>query len=711
MFKNMKISIKILLVIITMALGSLIIVFSASYYFMNYMVDEFQKTNVSLGMNSSDLSKQSLLIQSEYYLMLLVEKQAETANEELYLVNRNVTEAADYTHRLYVNSDNFAGKDMPRPDETVDGEACQKYFLVKGTSETDAVRDEVSILSNCEYMFAPLLESNSMMSNIYIGTKSGISYRYSKSNLYNEDYDPRERDWYKAAMSKPDTLVWLPTYVDSYGNTCVTAAITFRNENGKLAGVVASDILLEDLLNDVMSLRVGETGTCFLLDKNLKLVAHPDMNKKSFNDDINFYFPDNKFTSLLTTNPSGILETTYKSKNSYIAFSRLEETGWFFCASIETSEVTAPSRIVKAECDELTRASQDNMQSTLFKVFKYFMIYFAVVGIIIVMISFAVSGTITRPLQRLTNSIQGIGEGNFDQKIMIESGDEIGQLARKFNTMQDDLKAYMENITTVTAEKEKIQTELSVAARIQEDMLPNIFPAFPGRDDMDLYAFMDPAKEVGGDFYDYFFIDENHLALVIADVSDKGVPAALFMVIAKTLIKNHAQNSANLSPADILTKANDQLCEGNEASLFVTVWMAILDLRTGQGLVANAGHEHPTLRRKGGKYELIEYRHSPAVAIIEGTRFEEHAFSLNPGDSIFVYTDGVPEASNSEKELFGTDRMLEALNIEPDATPERVLANTRKCIDEFVGNASQFDDMTMLCFRYNGPNHKKNKLN
>ena len=250
-------------------------------------------------------------------------------------------------------------------------------------------------------------------------------------------------------------------------------------------------------------------------------------------------------------------------------------------------------------------------------------------------------------------------------------------------------------------EKERIGAELNVATQIQADMLPRIFPAFPGRPEVDLYASMTPAKEVGGDFYDFFLIDDDHIGLVMADVSGKGVPAALFMVIAKTLIKNRAQLGE--SPAEILKNVNAQLCEGNEAELFVTVWLAVLELSTGKGKAANAGHEHPTIRRANGQYELVVYRHSPAVATMEGVRFREHSFELQPGDRLFVYTDGVPEATNAENELFGSDRMLAALNRDPDASPQELLGNVRKEIDEFVGEAPQFDDITMLSLVYNGP--------
>ena len=211
---------------------------------------------------------------------------------------------------------------------------------------------------------------------------------------------------------------------------------------------------------------------------------------------------------------------------------------------------------------------------------------------------------------------------------------------------------------------------------------------------------MDPAKEVGGDFYDFFLVDDDHIALVMADVSGKGVPAALFMVIAKTLIKNRAQLGE--SPAEILKNVNEQLCEGNEAELFVTVWLAIIEISTGKGVAANAGHEHPALRRAGGEYELVKYRHSPAVATMEGVRFREHEFELHPGDSLFVYTDGVPEATDASNELFGEKRTLAALNHNAKATPEELLRNVREWIDDFVGDAPQFDDITMMAFSYFG---------
>lgn len=249
-------------------------------------------------------------------------------------------------------------------------------------------------------------------------------------------------------------------------------------------------------------------------------------------------------------------------------------------------------------------------------------------------------------------------------------------------------------------EKAAADRDMSLAAIIQENILPKDFPYLPERTEFDLYATMHPAKEVGGDFYDFFMVDDDHLALVMADVSGKGIPAALFMMVSKSLIKSDILNG--LSPSQALFDVNNQLCEGNKAELFVTVWLAIIDVRTGEGVSANAGHEHPVIRGSSGKYELIKYKHSPAVAAMENTRFTERAFKLKPGESIFVYTDGVPEANNDENELLGDERMLAALNKEPDAEPKQVLDNMMKDLKEFMGDAKQFDDITMLCMHYNG---------
>ena len=245
------------------------------------------------------------------------------------------------------------------------------------------------------------------------------------------------------------------------------------------------------------------------------------------------------------------------------------------------------------------------------------------------------------------------------------------------------------------------ETELNMATQIQASMLPSIFPAFPARDEFDLYAKMDPAKEVGGDFYDFFMIDNDHLGVVIADVSGKGVPAALFMMISKTIVQNYA--TLGISPAETLTKANEALCAQNKMDMFVTVWVGVLELSTGKMTCSSAGHEYPVIyREESGKFELLKDKHGLVLGVMEGIRYREYELQLGKSDKIFVYTDGVPEATNASGELFGFDRTVEALNIDARANPKEILRIVRESVDAFVGEAEQFDDLTMVCVEYRG---------
>ena len=243
------------------------------------------------------------------------------------------------------------------------------------------------------------------------------------------------------------------------------------------------------------------------------------------------------------------------------------------------------------------------------------------------------------------------------------------------------------------------ETELNMATDIQKSMLPSVFPAFPEKEEFDLYASMDPAKEVGGDFYDFFMIDDDHLGVVIADVSGKGVPAALFMMISKAIVQNNAM--LGISPAEVLKRTNDSLCSQNKMEMFVTAWIGILELSTGKMKCASAGHEYPAIFHDG-KYKLLKDKHGLVLGGMEGAKYTDYEILLDKGDRIFTYTDGVPEATNTDNALFGTDRMIDALNSNIEAGPEEALRTVRASVDKFVGLAEQFDDLTMLCLEYRG---------
>ena len=282
----------------------------------------------------------------------------------------------------------------------------------------------------------------------------------------------------------------------------------------------------------------------------------------------------------------------------------------------------------------------------------------------------------------------------------IRTGDEIENLALTMADMEKDVADYVENLTKVTAEKERVSTELNMAGEIQASMLPHIFPPYPDRKEFDLYASMEPAKETGGDFYDYFLIDDDHLCVVMADVSGKGVPAALFMMVSKVIIQSCAMLGKNA--AEILTKTNEALCSNNQMQMFVTAWLGILEISTGKFTAANAGHEFPVIKEPDGRYELLKDKHGFVLGGFDDEFYLPYEFQMKPGGRLFLYTDGVPEAMDKDRNAFGLDRMLDALNKEAEADPETVLKNVREAVSGFVGDAEPFDDLTMLCLEYKG---------
>ena len=334
-----------------------------------------------------------------------------------------------------------------------------------------------------------------------------------------------------------------------------------------------------------------------------------------------------------------------------------------------------------------------------------FLIYMLAISFIIIAIGvvayfFFAKKTLITPIGKLAKFTQNITDtGVFEnQHIDLKTNDEIETLSDSVNFMLSELENYIANLSKVTAEKERIGAELDIATHIQASMLPCIFPAFPMRDEFNIYATMTPAKEVGGDFYDFFMIDKRHLAIVVADVSGKGVPAALFMVIGKTLIKDHSQMGKSLG--DVFTEVNNLLCESNSEGLFITAFEGVLDLVTGEFNYVNAGHEMPFILQDG-TFTAHKMKPGFVLAGMEDMKYKCGSLTIKPGDKIFQYTDGVTEATDINNQLFGMNRLSESLNKVKDKAPKEILTAVKEDIDAFVGEAPQFDDITMLCLEYN----------
>lgn len=562
------------------------------------------------------------------------------------------------------------------------------YNTFTGDGEkSPAVLEELRILEGIVPQFEIIQENNPSIVNISIYTTSGISLGYDKNvtdKMGGHGFNPEALGKAYYIIPKTTGKSYLTdAYQDAYGRGLMVTVASPIFLDGKVIGVAAADALVGDINEIICS---GDTpiegGYKVLLNKSGELLTTNNMKE---GDTLETLFGESseKIKAIAAINEigTGYFLTNVKGEDVYVMHQRLD-CGWIFLVVLPYKGIIEPATKM------ISISRYANLAAALAAVILLAMMTY---------IARIVCGKLVSPLESLADKVEKVTGDNLDFKADIDTGDEVEILDKRFAETIEKMKQYIDNITSITAEKERISTELNVATKIQADMLPSIFPAFPNRPEFDIYATMTPAKEVGGDFYDLFMIDDDHLCMVMADVSGKGVPAALFMVIAKTLIKNQAKTC--LVPSKILEAVNNQLCENNQSGMFVTVWLGIMEISTGKIITANAGHEFPAVKQTNGKFELIKDKHGFVLGGMENTKYKDYEFQIEQGSALFIYTDGVPEATNAHEELFGNDRMLEALNSSDDITPHNVTKRVRAAVDTFVGDAPQFDDLTMLCIK------------
>jgi serine phosphatase RsbU (regulator of sigma subunit) len=331
---------------------------------------------------------------------------------------------------------------------------------------------------------------------------------------------------------------------------------------------------------------------------------------------------------------------------------------------------------------------------------KRLILMMSILLLITVVLLNRVTAFMMKPLAYLHKGVERVAKGDLSYQIKISSKDEIGDLANAFNKMTADLNEYIINLKETTAAKERIQSELNVGKEIQRRMLPHVFPAFPHRSEFDIFAIMEPAKEVAGDFYDFFFIDEQHFCFIISDVSGKGVPSALFMVITKTLLQAEAQRNYPLH--QVVANVNNALSKNNDTAMFATTFVGILDVNTGDLQIVNAGHNPPIIGNDIDGYNYISVDQNIALGIFDNFKFKRNQIKINKGDKILLYTDGITEAFNEAGEQFSEGRLLEIMNMSKSETSEQLVMNIRQEIKKFVKDAEQSDDITILAVSYYG---------
>ena len=649
-----------------------------------------------LGESAAENSAGILKEQIESNLLTITESKAEYASSQFGRLAGYVRQYASYLHYLYLNEEQYKPVEVLPPDNKNAGKLVLMRDFANDNIRLLDVKDEIDLLGNVEPMFASAMSvDGDIITTIYLGTESGvmISYdKYSDSGESQGNYNFFESSWYTQAK-EAETLIFTDTYLDGYGRgETISCAAPFYDAADDFAGVVSMDVLISDINDSVIAMDHVNGAYAFLLDTNGKVIAAPG----DFRDTVgnNIVTDDNArlhgIADQILSGKSGIAATD----QAYYAYAPCVGIDWILGVYFPTSVITEKTDNITAVISENTSDTAQSIQNSILLAITIFVAGFIIIVIGVYFISKVFADRVVQPLQILQKDVQMISEGNLEHRAKIIQDDEIGELANAFNNMSASLQEYIKNLSSVMAEKERIGAELNVATQIQADMLPSIFPAFPEREEFDIYATMQPAKEVGGDFYDFFLIDDDHLAVVIADVSGKGVPAALFMVIAKTLLKNRAQMGD--SPAKVLEVVNNQLCENNKAEMFVTVWFGVMQISTGKVVAANAGHEKPIIRKADGEFEIFKDKHGFVMGGMEGMKYKEYELEIEKGGCLFVYTDGVPEATSSDSELFGMERLVQVLNEEKDAPLPDILKSVKGSIDKFVKDAPQFDDITML---------------
>ena len=619
---------------------------------------------------------------------------------------------------LFQNRELFQDAPYALPDASKAGQYTAQVLYEDGVDYTQS-----ALLGTAAYMgetMTAMCANTEYMYNCYIGLADGTFYMIDPhpENKYDENGEiitipVRQRPWYTQAVETGEigfTGVMPDTYIKAPCVTC-SAPVYVGNQ---LIGVVAIDLFL-DSMEEYVNESAKNGGFIYIVNDKGQVIFAPHDNPlfevEMYEDSDDLRESGNaelaSFIRTALTQSTGLQKVNMDGTAYYMAGSPMETAGWAVVSAVEESLTEAPAKALIAEYDQINDKASAAYADSTKKMDQRTIAVIVLILLFGILVSQLVAGRIVKPIESMTAEIiEGAKTGKlFEMKPLYKTGDEIEVLAESFDDLSKKTKQYISDITSITAEKERISTELSLATEIQAAMLPHIFPPYPDRNEFDIYAAMEPAREVGGDFYDFFLIDEDHMCLVMADVSGKGIPAALFMMISKTILQSCAK--MGISAAEILTRTNDALCSNNQAEMFVTTWVGILELSTGKLTCANAGHEYPVLRRADGKFELYKDKHDIVIGWMEGLEYEEYTLMLHPGDRLFLYTDGVPEATDAENRMFGNERMVDALNSDPDATPRQLLTNVREAVRGFVKDAEQFDDLTMLCIEYKGKNQKK----
>lgn len=700
-----------------------------SLYSMKHIATE---NGTELGQTAAEDAEKALENLAVENLRSIAVEKAAYIEEKFAAVEAYVLGIADQAQAIYENPEEFPDRRVAPPVRDSNLLAAQLLWserLDEGGREESAatppLTEEILKLGNLQDMLVQYNAHNDMVSSTYVATESGWMIQadyiaYSKYNMTGAEadlaqpifYEAAERQWYmRARESESGQIIYTDVIKDIHeGGDCIVCASPVYH-NGEVVAVAGVGSYLDTVNNAVLNVDIGEAGYAFLVNEKGQVLVSGSAEGETAayaEQAVDLRASGNRALADAVTGMvegrSDSLELSLDGKDVYLAYAPLNSLGWSFVTVIDVAEVVAPAKASQQLILSLTSDMAGRQDTAIRRVIVFFVAILVVIILLGCIFGTLFSKKLTEPIRTLTREVAKLDGGNMDYRIRLSTGDEIEDLGHAFNSMAEQIQSYVQNLASITAEKERIRTEIQVASHLQADMLPEAVGAFDDRDEFDLAASMTPAKGVGGDFYDFFLLDENRLALVMADVSGKGVPAALFMVVSRTLIRSRLMTVGKEGEdlAHMAEEINRSLCDNNKNGMFVTAWIGVLDIATGEVAYVNAGHCRPLLRRKNGSCEYDDMLGGLVLAGMEDVVYRQGSLRLRQGDTLLLYTDGVTEATSLQQQLYGEDRLIRTIADADNVTPEELLQELWKDVDEFQKDASQFDDITMLAVTYHG---------
>jgi len=700
-FKKMSVREKILFLFLALSLISLGIMGSVALFTLNNIGNYAERSSSSLGTVAVNDSSSALQLAAETHMVRVVSDQAEISNVLFEDTEAEIDILAAQAGTLQDNPGIIPAmrsytRENP-PSTPLDG----TVVISAPGVPVDPHSDEYRSLAGMSDLLRAVFQIDDDLTGIYITTDSGIMVTYPWNGNTTRDYDPRTRGWFTAAKAS-NHPVWSELYVDAAGHgLIVTCSRAVPTRYG--TWVIASDLTIETLNQEILNLTLAGDGYAVLLDSHGNVIIRPGLSaggtrwNQPFSTENVFSSSNPALVALgrnMTAGKTGIDSVVFDGEEMYVAYAPVRSLNWSFAVSMPAAEIVAPAKITGSRINEAANASRALIFEQTDRIQDIFGGLFFLILLIVVLLAVQLARVITRPVESLKHAAAALGEGNLEYRVTLATGDEFEELANSFNQMALDLKSNIENLKRTTAEKERYTKEMEIAQEIQMSFLPESTPVIPG---VEIAAVNIPAMEIGGDLYDFIPVDPSKWGFVIADVSGKGVSAALFMALSRTLIR--ASGECEPDPGIVVQNANRMIYENAKSSMFVTTFYAVLDAKKMCFSYVNAGHNPPVIfRGESAEARYLDGR-DIALGIVPEVNIAPKVLSLEDGDILVMYTDGVTEAFNTGDEWFGEERLVDFVRRNRTLSAKDILSGLVAEVRSFAGSAPQSDDLTLVILR------------